>query len=211
MIRGTVLKTEIRSSSRAEFLSRYPHPFLIRELIVADPGAIAFSTSIGSSMPTPDFQTTGSYPMLSASAGPPSERGGWSLASSASKGGSGPASSVTTKMSTRLQLYPDRYELVLVQKRGESPWQDRILIGRAPNNDIILREPSVSKSHAHLAQESDGTWIVHAKKTVNGTFVDGRFIDAGSTGLIRLGSTLQFGNVFCEFIENGALFDLFSR
>lgn len=207
MIRGAVLKTEIRLTSRAEFMSRYPHPFLIRELMQSDPGSIAFATSIGASLPTPDLQITGSFPSLAASAGPPSERGAWGV--TGPKSGS-PVSS-GTKMSTRLQLYPDRYELVPVHKRGESPWQDRILVGRAPNNDIILREPSVSKSHAHLAQESDGTWVVHAKKTVNGTFVDGRFIDAGSTGIIRPGSTLQFGNVFCEFIENGALYDIFSR
>jgi hypothetical protein len=206
MIRGAVLKTEIRMTSRAEFLSRYPHPFLLRELAVIDPGAMAFATSIGSSTPTPDLQTTGSYPMLAASAGPPSDRSGWP---STPKSGA-PVSS-STKMSTRLQLYADRYELVPVQKRGQSPWQDRILIGRALNNDIILRDPSVSKSHAHLAQESDGTWFIHAKKSVNGTFVDGRFIDAGSTGLLRGGSSLQFGNVFCEFIEGGALYDLFSR
>lgn len=209
MIRGAVLKTEIRLTSRAEFLNRYPHPFFIRELSQADPGAIPFATSIGTGTLTPDLQITGTFPSLAASAGPPSERGGWPAAGAAPK--SGPPVPSSTKMSTRLQLYPDRYELVPVQKRGESPWQDRILIGRALNNDIILREPSVSKSHAHLAQESDGTWIVHAKKTVNGTFVDGRFVDAGATGVIRPGSTLQFGNVFCEFIENGALFDIFSR
>ncbi len=207
MIRGAVLRAEVRLLSRAEFLSRYPHPFLIRELPQADPGSISFSTSVGGSLSAPDMsQITGSFPSFAASAsGPPSDRGGWGTAPSKS------GSPSSTKMVTRLQLYPDKYELVPVQKREESPWQDRILLGRAPNNDIILREPSVSKSHAHFAQESDGTWFIHAKKTVNGTSVDGRPIDAGSTGLIRAGSQLQFGNVNCEFIDNGALYDLFSR
>jgi hypothetical protein len=227
MFRGAVLKAEIRTLSRTEFLSRYPHPFFIRELPAGEPGAIGFSTSVGSvgsvgsggsvgsSIPNPDLAqlaniTMPSLPVYNPSAGPPSERNAAILAASAAPK-SAPNAPSSTRMVTRMQLYPDRYELVPVQKREENPWQDRILIGRATNNDIILREPSVSKSHAHLAQESDGSWLIHAKKTVNGTLVDGRVVEAGSTCTLRAGSTLQFGNVHCEFIENGALYDLFSR
>jgi pSer/pThr/pTyr-binding forkhead associated (FHA) protein len=114
-------------------------------------------------------------------------------------------------MSARLCLYLDRYELLPIRKRDDSPWQERILIGRAPNNDIILRDASVSKSHAHFSQGPGGAWVLIAKKSRNGTFVDGRPLGGGESAAVRSGSALEFGNVRCELIESGALFDSFTR
>lgn len=192
---------EIRSTSRSEFLSRYPHPFLIREAVVgSDPGAIAFSTLSASNPSTLERRAV---PHTTS----PSSASGSMLAVDPR---SGPPSSAP-RISTRLYSFTHRYEFLLVKKREENPWQDRILLGRAPNNDIILRDASVSKSHAHFSQGPDGAWILVAKKTVNGTIVDGRSIDVGESAPLKSGSALHFGNVHCEFIESGSLFDFFTR
>ena len=45
---------------------------------------------------------------------------------------------------------PQNYELHALSKSPRNPWTDRILIGRAANNDVVLLNPSVSKVHAYL-------------------------------------------------------------
>src|SRR5690348_2315544 len=37
-----------------------------------------------------------------------------------------------------------------LKKTGANPWRERILIGRAPNNDVVLRDVWISKLHAWL-------------------------------------------------------------
>jgi sigma-B regulation protein RsbU (phosphoserine phosphatase) len=44
-------------------------------------------------------------------------------------------------------------------------------IGRGPENDLVLAEPSVSKQHAHLAREGDGLFVVD-KGSLNGVYVN---------------------------------------
>ncbi|HEY7358676.1 MAG TPA: FHA domain-containing protein, partial [Ktedonobacterales bacterium] len=48
-------------------------------------------------------------------------------------------------------------------------------IGRAPGNDIILSDPSISRHHAQLHFES-GRWILEDKNSSLGTYVNGRRI-----------------------------------
>jgi hypothetical protein len=48
-------------------------------------------------------------------------------------------------------------------------------IGRAPGNDIILSDPSISRYHAQLRFEA-GRWIIEDKNSSLGTYVNGRRI-----------------------------------
>ena len=41
--------------------------------------------------------------------------------------------------------------IFLLQKAGNNPWPDRITIGRAKNNDVVLADASVSKLHAYIS------------------------------------------------------------
>ncbi|WP_437595596.1 FHA domain-containing protein [Sorangium sp. So ce590] len=103
-------------------------------------------------------------------------------------------------------------ELLPVAKRPESPWQDRILIGRALNSDIVLRDPSVSKVQAHISVLIADTPMLHARKSTNGTFLNDRLLTpAGDGAPLRSGDILQFGNVICEFIVNADLYRLVAR
>lgn len=53
-----------------------------------------------------------------------------------------------------------------------------LIIGRNPDRDIIIAEPSISRHHAELKQQPDGKWLLTDCNSTHGTFVrepDGSF------------------------------------
>lgn len=75
----------------------------------------------------------------------------------------------------------------------------RFGIGRAGTNDIVIDHTSVSKSHAAIALNSDGKFVVADTGSTNGTFVSGHRIAYGKATEIGDGSTLKFGDVAAIF------------
>ena len=51
--------------------------------------------------------------------------------------------------------------------------QPSIKIGRVKEMDIVIDNPSVSRTHAEIAKQADGTWVVRDAGSSNGTFVNG--------------------------------------
>jgi hypothetical protein len=104
---------------------------------------------------------------------------------------------------------PQRFALSPVAKGRANLWHGRVLVGRASNNDIVLRDPSVSKLHAHLKREDDGRWRIHDIDSANGTIVDDvRIASSGPGALLRSGARLLLGRLACEFIESEDLYQL---
>ncbi len=69
--------------------------------------------------------------------------------------------------------------------------QDEIRVGGADDNDLVLRDPSVSRRHATLRLEADGLRVIDASST-NGTFLgDAQVRDVILNGAVELvlGST----------------------
>lgn len=85
-------------------------------------------------------------------------------------------------------------EIVRGQFRGASFHIARPVcaIGRGAENDVRIRDDSISSSHATLLRKGS-TWYVVDLRSVNGTFVDGYRI-AGERE-IPTGSTLRVGSV----------------
>ncbi|GAB1596368.1 FHA domain-containing protein [Lysobacter claricitrinus] len=73
---------------------------------------------------------------------------------------------------------------------------DRLRIGRAVDADLLLQHASVSRRHAELDPEPDGTWHLTDVGSKNGSFVDGARVTR--TALARA-CWLRFGDVHCEF------------
>ena len=84
----------------------------------------------------------------------------------------------------------------LVIQRGPQPGQTFTLhegintVGRAPGNDVLLSEGSVSRSHARIVVRPEGVWIEDLGST-SGTFVNSQRV-SGSTWL-QTGDTVQIG------------------
>ena len=111
-------------------------------------------------------------------------------------------------MAARLRVDPGRYGLYPLTKSGANPWADRVLVGRASNNDIVFRHESVSKVHAYFEKSEGGALRLHDAKSANGTRVDGKPVEPGSSGAeVKSGTTLLFGSLACEVIASGDLFD----
>jgi hypothetical protein len=110
-------------------------------------------------------------------------------------------------MSTRLRQEPGRFALYPVVKSGANPWSDRVMLGRAANNDIVFRHESVSKVHAYFQRGSEGSWQIYDAKSVNGTRVNGQSLPPSEGLAVESGAVLVFGTAVCELISSGELFE----
>ena len=90
-------------------------------------------------------------------------------------------------------------------KCGSNPWTDRILLGRAPNNDVVLRDRWISKLHAWFEQR-DGGWHVFDARSANGTCANGEHVASDAGVELRSGAELRFGRIRCLFLESRELF-----
>jgi diguanylate cyclase (GGDEF)-like protein len=67
-------------------------------------------------------------------------------------------------------------------------------IGRGPDNDIRINEPSVSKSHAKIYEDSRG-YSIEDLRSQNGTWVNGNLITSGKKTEVGSGIPISLGNV----------------
>ena len=100
-----------------------------------------------------------------------------------------------------------------VKKHADNSWLDWIAVGRARNNDLILRHQSVSKLHARIHLKNDeapGTaapgryWLTDMKSKA-GTTVNSAFLKPSEPCPLTPGDEIRLGLVTCEFLDPAAL------
>ncbi|MDY0000407.1 MAG: FHA domain-containing protein [Polyangia bacterium] len=105
--------------------------------------------------------------------------------------------------------------LLRIEKSDRNPWAGRISLGRAPNNDLVIRHPSVSKLHAHFLLGGRLSQVGVTPMTIritdvgshNGTSLNGDFLKPDEVRATGSGDVLTFGDVECDLLEAGALHD----
>lgn len=102
---------------------------------------------------------------------------------------------------------PD-YKVMAVAKMPGHPYPDRISVGRARNCDLVLRDLSVSKLHAHFKTRDNGKFDLVDLDSQNGTFVNGNQLTPNKPESVWPGDTVSFGNVTAWLLDAGALYDL---
>jgi hypothetical protein len=103
---------------------------------------------------------------------------------------------------------PGRFGVYPLSKSGSNPWSDRVLVGRASNNDIVLRNDRISKLHAYFQCGARGIWRLYDAKSANGTRVDGVPVPPGEDGIeIHSGQLVLFGSVAAEVVDSATLYD----
>lgn len=88
-----------------------------------------------------------------------------------------------------------------------------IAIGRTKNNDVVMKNPSVSKFHAMIKITPAGLMLQDAKST-NGTFIDGTAVPARGTGdPVALGArhALRIGHCDSQFFSASAFHSFLRR
>lgn len=87
------------------------------------------------------------------------------------------------------------------------PMQDRdtLIVGRLPDCDLIIEDPSVSKRHASLKWDAKkGVCVLHDLGSSNGTFIDEAKIGRGNESL-REPAVLSFGDVDYWYMPSATL------
>lgn len=96
-------------------------------------------------------------------------------------------------MQARLIAYPPDAAAV---PRWLAPG-DRLRIGRSPDCDLVIDDPSISRVHAELVFD-DGAWQLRDLGSKNGCFVDGM---PTRCQVLPLNCWLRLGDVHCEFAQ----------
>ena len=106
------------------------------------------------------------------------------------------------------RLDPVAAQVAFLAKSDRNPFAMMITVGRATNNDVILPDRTVSKFHASFRSSPTG-WIITDQRSANGTFVDGKRLDAGQSLLLTDEASIRFGKTFTtRFLTPRALFKL---
>ncbi|MGI8733203.1 MAG: FHA domain-containing protein [Pyrinomonadaceae bacterium] len=79
------------------------------------------------------------------------------------------------------------------------PGGRRVNVGRVSDNDLSFNDNSVSKIHAALMMNQEGTLLVADTGSTNGTFINGRRISYGEARQIEDGDVVSFGDVEVRF------------
>ncbi|HEY2746090.1 MAG TPA: FHA domain-containing protein [Polyangia bacterium] len=98
-------------------------------------------------------------------------------------------------------------EVLSVTKAAGNPYPDRVSVGRARNCDIVMRDPSVSKLHAHFRISGPKLELVDIDSQ-NGTRVNGKPLAPHQPAPVAPGDTLLFGSVACKLVDAASLYDL---
>jgi hypothetical protein len=80
-----------------------------------------------------------------------------------------------------------------------SPGGRRMNVGRVSDNDLSLNDGSVSKIHAALVMNKEGTLLVADTGSTNGTYINGRRIAYGESRPIEDGDVVGFGDIEVRF------------
>lgn len=89
----------------------------------------------------------------------------------------------------------------------QSPRPGQLTLGRGPDCDLVLGEPSVSTLHLLLMQLGPDAWTVRDAASRNGTCVDGVRLLAGKPELLRDGTRLSAGAALLTFHDPAGLWN----
>jgi hypothetical protein len=123
---------------------------------------------------------------------------------------SGPVAISFETQHTKLEIdpYAAEWRIVQVKKREGNPYPDRFSIGRAPNCDIVIRLPSVSKVHAHIQVNGAGSFSLRDNEASNFTFVNGRKLEAKASAPLCIGDEIAFGSLELQFVDAAQLYQI---
>jgi hypothetical protein len=168
-----------RQLTRAEFEKKFPHPWLVRELDDDERPAL-FRTMVT------NVKKIAPPPPI------PKQRLG----------------AAANGLSAQISAEPGRFGVYPLAKSGSNPWSDRILVGRASNNDVVIRNDRISKLHAYFQAGTRGGWRVHDARSANGTRVDGVLVPPGEEGLeVKSGQMVMFGTVAVQVLDSAELYE----
>lgn len=105
--------------------------------------------------------------------------------------------------------------LAKIEKSSRADWVRWVTLGRARNNDIVLRHSSISKLHAQIhvdpnapgaCRDAPAYFIIDAN-SANGTQVNGKPQHRGEPTPLSPGDEVVLGDLMCTFLDAGGLYE----
>jgi hypothetical protein len=100
----------------------------------------------------------------------------------------------------RLEIYP------LIKKPSAS-FPDMITIGRTPNNDVVLKDSTVSRLHVFFRHRG-ATWQIADGGSKNGTFLDGKPLAPRRELGVESGQLVKIGDIELTFYTAEELYKM---
>ncbi|HET9959579.1 MAG TPA: FHA domain-containing protein [Polyangiaceae bacterium] len=98
------------------------------------------------------------------------------------------------------------WRIAPVRKKPDNPFPERLVVGRAPNCDVVLRVPFISKVHAHIMVQADGLTLVPGQsQKVQYNY---RPIEEGGRRRLLVGDHIAFGALEFAFVDSAMLYDI---
>jgi len=92
-------------------------------------------------------------------------------------------------------------QVAALEKSPRNPYDGFLFLGRASTCDIILRDASVSKTHAVIElSEGQDAWSLRDNRSRNGTWRNGERLKDGERVALASGDVLVFGSYPSYFV-----------
>jgi len=99
---------------------------------------------------------------------------------------------------------------VALTKSPRNTYQERVTVGRARNNDIVIRSAKISKIHSVFTKVEEG-YVVEDVGSVNGTAVNGALLKKGERMPMNDGDVVSFWRYIFEFVELESMIKLLQK
>lgn len=177
---------------RVSFLAEHPEPFLLVHLDAADGElglGLASANKLGNTMEP----------------GLPKRAPGDELAFQTAAHGQATVRRLLSEISARpthrkplevdrAQVRERRYLVPICKRGADTVFMERITVGRARNNDIVLRHKTVSKFHAFWEYDKDGVLWLRDAESKNFSMLNGSLLNTDRVR-IEMGARVRFGSV----------------
>ncbi len=105
-------------------------------------------------------------------------------------------------------LNPSAIEVYPIVKAPGNPYPERISVGRSRNCDVVLRDPRISKLHAHFTVGPKGEMSLIDLGSQNGTRLNSRQLPPHTAEPLASGDIIEFAGVTARFLNAERLYDL---
>jgi hypothetical protein len=89
-----------------------------------------------------------------------------------------------------------------------------ITLGRAPENDVVVPDVSISRFHAFVKQDANGCWLMQDAGSTNGTTINGTSVPRqghGPPAPLSPGDDVRLGQVELTFLDCDGLVSFATR
>ncbi len=101
--------------------------------------------------------------------------------------------------------------MVFAVRKVQKTFGTMITVGRTSNNDIVIRDVTVSKFHAFFRMTPDGIEVGDAGSR-NGTWVGKQKLEPkGPVASVPIGANVRFGSLVFQLVDAGGCWDFLRR